>query len=280
MLTWLYVPGDRPDRFPKAAASGADVVILDLEDAVAPERKGYAVAAVREYLSDVPTVRCEVRVNDIHDVPGVLGLPGLSGLRLPKISSAEEVTEYAAAAPGAELHLLIESALGVERAFGIASAHPAVASVTLGEADLASDLHLLAEEGFTYSRSRLVVSARAAGLPPPAMSVWAHVHDLDGLAASCALGRALGMFGRAAIHPRQIPVIVQAFLPSAEEVSRAHELVDALAASSERASGTAVLPDGRFADRAMVEAARTTIRIAESHGVAGDRLPSMAHERG
>jgi len=91
MLTWLYVPGDRPDRFPKAAASGADVVILDLEDAVAPARKGYAVAAVREYLSDVPTVRCEVRVNDIRDVPGVLDLPGRAYKTLKEATAGKMV---------------------------------------------------------------------------------------------------------------------------------------------------------------------------------------------
>jgi len=112
-----------------------------------------------------------------------------------------------------------------------------------------------------------VVAARAAGLPPPAMSVYPNVSDLDGLAASCAAGRRLGFLGRAAIHPRQLPVIVAAFRPTAAEAARAGELLAAMAEAQTQASGTAVLADGRFADRAMVEAARRTVELAKRYGV-------------
>ncbi|MGH3647346.1 MAG: hypothetical protein ACRDTM_09240 [Micromonosporaceae bacterium] len=125
--------------------------------------------------------------------------------------------------------------------------------------------------GHRYRRCRIVVAARAAGLAPPAMSVYPHVNDLEGLAESCAQGRRLGFLGRAAIHPRQLPMIVAAFLPAPEEVAQARALLDALAHAGQRDSGTAVLPDGRFADRAMAAAAERTVALAARHGDSGIR---------
>lgn len=262
LLTLLYVPGDRPDRFAKAVASGADAVILDLEDAVAPARKAYARSAVRDFLGEPHAVPIQVRVNELGgpdvgaDLAAVAGLPGLGGgLRLPKVESAAALPRLEA-----PLHVLVESALGLEHAYEIASA--GVASVGLGEADLRSDLGVTADEGLLWARGRIVTAARAAGLPPPVMSVHPDVADLDGLAASCATGRRLGFLGRAAIHPRQLPVIAEAFRPASAEVARAEELLAALAGAAARDSGTVVLPDGRFADRAMVAEARRTIDLA------------------
>ncbi|SCL30865.1 citrate lyase subunit beta / citryl-CoA lyase [Micromonospora rhizosphaerae] len=267
LLTWLYVPGDRPDRFAKAVASGADAVILDLEDAVVAGRKAYARAAVAEFLAESHSVPVQVRVNELTgpdvdaDLAAVAGAPGLAGLRLPKVESPETVGALAARID-APLHPLIESAVGLEAAYPIATAHPAVASLGLGEADLRSDLGVVDDDGLLWARGRMVVAARAAGLPPPAMSVYANVADLDGLAASCAVGRRLGFLGRAAIHPRQLPVITESFRPGEREVARARELLVAVADAQTRDSGTAVLPDGRFADRAMVAAARRVVDLA------------------
>ncbi|ROT32485.1 CoA ester lyase [Micromonospora sp. HM5-17] len=270
LLTWLYVPGDRPDRFGKAVDSGADAVILDLEDAVVAARKAYAREAVAEFVATPHRVPVFVRVNELTgpdvgaDLDAVAGAPGLAGLRLPKVESPEAVRAVAERT-SAPLDLLVESALGVERAYEIATAHPAVASLGLGEADLRSDLGVTAEEGLTWVRGRIVVAARAAGLPPPAMPVYANVTDLAGLAESCARGRQLGFVGRTAIHPRQLPVIVEAFRPSEAEVLRARELLAAVAEAETRDTGTVVLPDGRFADRAMVAAARRTVDLAERY---------------
>ncbi|PWR13204.1 CoA ester lyase [Micromonospora sicca] len=267
LLTWLYVPGDRPDRFAKAVASGADAVILDLEDAVVAGRKAYAREAVAEFLSEPQAVPVQVRVNELAgpdvdgDLAAVAGAPGLAGLRLPKVESPATVAALAARVD-TPLHPLIESAVGLEAAYDIAGAHPAVASLGLGEADLRSDLGVADDDGLLWARGRVVVAARAAGLPPPAMSVYANVADLDGLAASCAAGRRLGFLGRAAIHPRQLPVIAEAFRPAEREVARARELLAAVADAQARDSGTVVLPDGRFADRAMVAAARRVVDLA------------------
>ncbi|MDQ1020318.1 citrate lyase beta subunit [Streptomyces afghaniensis] len=104
----------------------------------------------------------------------------------------------------------------------------------------------------------MIVAARAAGLPPPAQSVHPDVRDLEGLAASCARGRALGFLGRAAIHPHQLPVIERAFLPTEEEIEQAETTVKAAATEQ----GAQALPDGRFIDTAVVTAAQRTLSLA------------------
>ncbi len=262
-LTWLYVPGDRPETVAKALGCGADVVIVDLEDAVAPDRKAYARAATAELLADPVTaspdaVPVHVRVHGEDDIRALTGLPGLAGLRLPKITHAVSVHHVAAVAPGVPLYPLLESALAVEHAYSIASAHHDVRGIALGEADLRADLGVREDFGLDFARSRLVVAARAAALPPPAQSVFPDVRDLDGLWTSCVRGRGLGLLGRAAIHPRQLEVIERAFRPTAREVEEAAEII----AASEVDAGALALPDGRFVDAAVVASARRTLAIA------------------
>ncbi|AWL42687.1 CoA ester lyase [Streptomyces sp. SM18] len=262
-LTWLYAPGDRPEVVRKALEAGADAVIVDLEDAVAPDRREYARAATAELLAGPPApdgagVPVHVRVHGEADVRALAGLPGLAGIRLPKITHAASVHHVAALAPGVPLYPLLESALAIEHAYSIAGAHPEVRGIALGEADLRADLGVRDDTGLDWSRGRVVVAARAAGLDPPAMSVFPDVRDLAGLSASCAHGRGLGLLGRAAIHPRQLPVIERAFRPTPREVEAAREVVEA--ARSEE--GALALPDGRFVDAAVVATARRTLALA------------------
>lgn len=270
-LTWLYVPGDRPDRFAKALATETDVVIIDLEDAVAAAHKDAARANSVAFLNSPTPKPVVVRINGLRtpwgaaDCAALTGAAHLAGVYVPKVESAEDVQNVRAALGGrpVPLHCLIETARGVEAALTIASAGRYVGGIALGEADLRSDLGVGDEEGLLWSRSRLVVAARAAGLPAPAMSVYPHVDDPEGLAASCRRGRALGFVGRTAIHPRQLPVIVAAFLPTDAEVAAARELLDAVDAAERAGSGVTTLPDGRFADRAMVEGARRVIALSQ-----------------
>lgn len=270
-LTWLYAPGDRPERFRSALASGADVVIVDLEDAVAPERKAAARDNVRALLVQATATPVVVRINDARtrwaadDLAMLSRAPAVAGIRIPKVEGAGDVQRVCDALGGRALplHCVIESARGLEAGFAIATADPSVASVALGEADLRSDLGVSDEDGLLWARSRIVVAARAARLPPPVMSVYPDVNDIDGLAASSRRGRALGFLGRAAIHPRQLPVIEAAFRPSEAEVRDARALLDALASARARHHAVAVLPDGRFVDRAMVEGAQRVIALAE-----------------
>jgi len=269
-LTWLYVPGDRPERFAKAVASAADVVIIDLEDAVAPAHKDAARENARAFLATIGPKPVVVRMNDLRspwaaqDCAMLADAPGLAGIRIPKVEAPDDVQAVRANLRSrvVPLHCLIESARGVEAAYAIALADPQVAGIGLGEADLRSDLGVTDEEGLLWSRSRVVVAARAAGLPAPAMSVYPQLDDAEGLAASCRRGRALGFLGRAAIHPQQLSVISACFLPTGSEVAAAQDLVNALGAAGRGGEGVAVLPDGRFVDRAMVEAAERIIAIA------------------
>ncbi|HEY3714765.1 MAG TPA: CoA ester lyase [Jatrophihabitantaceae bacterium] len=265
MLTWLYVPGDRPDMYSKAVESGADVVIVDLEDAVVPAGKDAARWAVCEWLPYAAPGTVEVRVNApgtpwvADDLEALGDAPSLVGVRLPKVESADDV-RAAADLTGVGISCLLETALGVERAFEIATAHPRVVAIGLGEADLASDL---GTDALDWPRSRVVVAARAAGLPPPAMSVYPNVDDLDGLASSCRRGRALGFRGRAAIHPRQVPVIREAFRPDVDEVADAHALLAAFANAVDAGRGVTVLSDGRMVDAAMIGRARRILDDAQ-----------------
>lgn len=268
-LTWLYAPGDRPQVVAKALVSGADVVVVDLEDAVAPDRKDYARAATAELLAAPQPVPVHVRVNALdsplapRDLEAVAALPGVSGLRLPKVTCPEQITRIAertAPATGGApaLYALLEQALAVEHAYAIAAAHPALHGISLGETDLRADLGVREDAGLDWSRSRIVVAARAAGLPPPSQSVHPDIRDLESLAASCAHGRTLGFLGRAAIHPRQLPIIERAYLPTEREIEEAETIVKA--ATTEQ--GAQALPDGRFIDAAVVAAARRTLSLA------------------
>jgi citrate lyase subunit beta/citryl-CoA lyase len=252
-LTWLYVPADRPDRVEKAIASRAHAVIVDLEDGVpaaAKERARSNLAGVLGAAREKP-VYVRINVGSAADLEAVAALV-IAGVVVPKIERPEDIP------PGPPVNALIESAAGLEAAYEIAR-QPQVAGISLGEADLRSQTGAL-ETGLDWARGRIVNAAVAAGLPRPPQSVYPNVRDLDGLAESCRRGRALGHLGRAAIHPDQLPVIEQAFLPTEEEVERARETIERLAA------GTGTLEDGGFVDAAMLGAARQLVAIAERYG--------------
>ena len=246
----LYVPGSRPDRFDKAAATGA-TVILDLEDSVAAADKDSARAAVATWVSTYDGA-VQVRVN----APGsadlaadLAALPASVEVRLPKVSSPTDLDPVR----GRRVHALIESAAGVENAAAIAH-EPEVATLALGEADLAAELGLDGDDAFGWIRSRVVVAAAAAGLAPPMMSAYPAVRDLAGLEESCHRGRRLGMRGRTAIHPSQVPVIRAVFEPSADEQAWARTVLEVLTTE-----GVATLPDGSMVDAAMARRARTIL---------------------
>ena len=264
--SWLYVPGHRRDLAEKALAGEADAVVLDLEDAVPLGRKDEARATVADVLAAGPAKPTWVRLNAIgtgltYDDVAALASSPPAGVRLPKAESSEQLEALAARLPAPiELHLLIESALGLERAFELA-AHPAVSGIALGEADLAADLGVSSDEALVYARSRCVTAARAARLAPPVQSVHTAVGDDDALRLTSERARALGFFGRSAIHPRQVPVIHAAYTPSADELEDARELMEALAGAEARGEAALVLPDGRFVDPAVVERARRILAV-------------------
>ncbi len=259
--SWLYAPGGRPDLVAKALRGDADAVVVDLEDAVPAGRKAEARATVRDLSFEAKPVW--VRVNDVRgpwgsaDLDALAGLP-LAGVRLPKCEDPAVVRD-AGERLGLPMQLLLESAAGVERAAELARAHPLVRGIGLGEADLAADLRITGAETLSWCRSRVVVAARAAGLPSPVQSVWTDVGDLDGLRRGTEHARDNGFFGRSVIHPAQVPVVNAVFTPTGEQVRAARDLVGSL--TGDRAAF--VGDDGRFVDRAVVEGARWTLAVAE-----------------
>lgn len=269
--SYLYVPGSDSRMMEKALATDADALVFDLEDAVAPNRKGVAREQVAEVLRSRPRKPIIVRVNAVdsglidEDIAAIAG-PWLAAVRLPKTESPQDVRhvadELARLGCDAGIQCLLESALGVERAFDIARAHERVIGVGLGEADLRADLGVLGDSGLAYSRARIVVAARAAGLRGPTQSVYTDIRDLDGLRRSTEEGKSVGFMGRSVIHPAQIAVVNEVFTPTEDEVRRARDLVDLLEKAAAAGMGAFALEDGRFVDRAVVEAARRTLALA------------------
>jgi citrate lyase subunit beta/citryl-CoA lyase len=260
-LTWLYVPGDRPDRVEKAIASAAHAVIVDLEDGVAPEAKEAARGNVSELLRRRREKPVYVRVNagDAADLEVVATLE-IDGIYVPKVARPEDV-------PIVDLpvHCLIESAAGVEAAYAIATAS-GVAGISLGEADLRAETGAL-EAGLDWARGRVVNAAVAAGLPRPPQSVYPHLRDSEGLERSCMRGRDLGHLGRTAIHPDQLRIIEQVYLPTEEEAARAAEI---LTRHAEAASGAFALAGGQFVDVAIVRSAAQIVALVERYGARTD----------
>ncbi|MEQ6899319.1 CoA ester lyase [Microbacterium sp. KR10-403] len=254
----LYVPGDRPERFDKAAASGADLVVIDLEDAVAHRAKAEArtrACAWAAQYAGPDRVALQIRVNagDEDDLRAVAGLPADVGVRVPKVEGVSDIEVVARRAPGHPVIPLLETARGVLAAAEIA-AHPAVAELALGENDLRSELGG-GDPVIDHARVAIVYAARAADLPAPMLSAYPAIADIEGLMADTRRGAAFGLFGRMAVHPTQIPAIASVFRPSAADQAWAREVVAAVDAEG----GVTRLADGQMVDAAMLGRARRII---------------------
>ncbi|MEU7143250.1 CoA ester lyase [Nocardia sp. NPDC046473] len=267
MRSALYVPGNRPELFDKALAGPADVVLLDLEDAVPLAQKAAARAAVSAWLRTIGAAgqRIWVRVNSgsagLDDVRAV-ALPAVSMLCLAKTESAEQVREVdtvlreGESKPGAiAVCPLLESAAAVLDARAIATA-PRVARLQLGEADLCADLGVDPDADgreLLAVRSQVVLVSAAAGIAPPLGPVSTDFRDLQLLRGSTKALARIGFRGRACIHPAQVPIVNEVFTPTADEIERARVLV----ARFESAAGGVVLDEvGRMVDLPVVRRAR------------------------
>lgn len=261
----LFVPGDRPDRYDKAVAAGADAVCIDLEDAVAPGRKTGARASVARFLANRPRPSAAaaviVRLNNPETGEGERDAGALrdqppDAVMIPKVTTAEGVLRTSRLV-GTAMPLLpiIETARGLENAARIGAASPAVAALIFGGFDLSVELG--AEPGWEsllYARSRVVHAAAVSGLEAVDMPSR-DLRRTAVLRAEAENARRLGYSGKVAIHPAQIAVIHEVFTPSAEEVERARRIVEA----DRAAGGGAVALDGRMVDRPVVEAARRVL---------------------
>jgi citrate lyase beta subunit len=271
----LFTPGNRPERFGKAAATGADALIFDLEDAVAAGEKDKARdVVIAHFAGEFRTALAAgqaagVRINNAHTAAGLRDLLALAESHvvpdfvvLPKVESAFEVLLAARHLSGAQAGIpfvcAIESARGLDGAVAVAGASPRVRALALGGADLAVDLRAdNAWEALLFARSRLVQAAAASGIGV-IDSPHFDLSDDAGLAGSSRRAKALGFTGRLAVHPRQVPVIQSAFMPTPEEVARAERIVAALDA----AGGNVCALDGQMVEGPIVHAAHRVLALA------------------
>jgi citrate lyase subunit beta/citryl-CoA lyase len=263
--SWLYVPAHRIELLGKAMAGPADAVVLDLEDAVPAEAKRFAREQMVTALAQVWPKAVWVRVNPLESRWGAADLTALSGtsaagLRLPKAEDPDQVRAVAQDS-GLWVHAIIESALGVENAYRIATAHPGVALLSLGEADLMADLQLAEAESLGWARQRLVNAARAAGLPSPPLAAWTDVADVAGLSADTVAAGKLGFFGRSVLHPRQVEVVNSIFTPDPGDVAAARAR---LAGQTGRNDAAWLDEQGRFVDAALLANARWLVDLADA----------------
>ena len=259
----LFVPGNRPDRFEKACASDADLVCIDLEDAVAPQDKDAARETVLAFLSGTSHNHVSLRINaadsDFYadDVKALakanLKLPFVM---IPKVSERDEIKAFDKAVPHdtGPIMALIESAKGLVNAEAIL-AHDRVAYAMYGAVDYAGDVGCSLDwENHLYARSRLVAASAAFDVTlfdTPSIDI----KDVDGLMETTQKARSLGIFARAAIHPVQIGTIHEALAPTEQEIERAKRVVAAYEASE----GNVALLDGKMIEAPIIKAARRVL---------------------
>lgn len=267
-VSLLFVPGNRPDRFAKAAASGADAVILDLEDAVPPPEKPAARDAIRKEWASLARhdVALVVRVNAAsagllgHDLAALEGLSPQPAVMLPKAESFVHVEQVRRSLPGAAVIPLIETAAGFRAIDEVAQA-PGVVRLAIGHLDFMADTGMSWSEGepeLAPLRFAVSIASRIAGIAPAVDGVTVQTDDEARLREDALRAKRFGFGGKLCIHPKQVVVVHEAFAPAAEEVAWAKRVVEADAASG----GSAVKVDGKMVDAPVVTTARRILERA------------------
>lgn len=265
-ISFLFVPASRPDRYEKALASDADVVIIDMEDAVADADKESSLADLLQALEAGLSRPVLVRVNAPdsrwfeRDLQALSGQAGVAGVVIPKIGSAAQVTEAVAALPeGIPVIPTVESVRGLAAVAEIAAV-PGVVRFAVGAADLSFDLDAeISSPTMDHIYARLVIDSRLAGLAGPVASPPFSLRDTEVIEQDAKRLRGLGVTAQLCIHPAQIPAVRAGFLPSDENVDWARSVVDA-----STATGGAVGVDGQMVDKPIHDrAVRILAQIGE-----------------
>lgn len=282
----LFLPGNTPNLILNGDSLGADAIILDLEDAVAPDQKDAARVLVRNALKTLEFRGIEkiIRINSLDTPYWKKDLDEMMPCRpelimTPKTSCAEDVLQFDSYMSEAEERLgmeknsvrlmpLIETALGIENAYEITSASDRVVAIFLGAEDLSADLRCeRTKEGkeIFYARGRIVMAARAAG-KDAYDTPFTDVNDDEGIRADAAFAKALGFTGKASISPRHLDAINEAFSPSEKEIDYAYEVIKAIRLAKEQGRGAVALR-GKMIDKPIVMRAEQTIKMAEALGL-------------
>ena len=256
----LFVPGTRPDRFAKAARSGADLVVIDLEDAVPEADKGTAREAVAAWLdAGAAAVRVNALGSAHHaaDIAAIAGTGGLAAVVVPMADDPAGLSELAHRL-GSDVPVvaLVETALGVHRAHDIAAA-TGIRRLAFGHLDLAADIGSSTDDtAMLLARATLVLASRVAGLPGPVDGTTTALDDPAAAGADARRARALGFTGKLCIHPSQVAPVNAAFGPTEDEVAWARRVVQAAA------PGGAVRVDGEMVDAPVLLRARRLLAEA------------------
>lgn len=281
----LFVPGDSDKKFVRACSSGADVLFLDLEDAVAPSKKIEARATVAGWLDSADDVapRLFVRINPLgtgltdDDLAAVVR-PGLAGVLVPKVNGAQDIAtiaatierlEAAAGMASGSVRIMAVATETPQAMFALGSytpPHPRLMGLTWGAEDLAAAIGATANkeadgqwtEPYRLARSLCLFAAASAGVTP-IETLYADFRDAVGLEADCRRARRDGFLGRIAIHPDQVETINRCFTPSESEVAEARRIVAAFAANPD--AGTLGI-DGKMYDIPHLKAAQKTLAAA------------------
>ena len=282
----LFLPGNTPNMLINGSRLGSDALIFDLEDAVSPAEKDSARVLVRNTLKYMDLGSCEiiVRINSIDtdywkkDIDYILPYsPAL--ILLPKTNCAQdaliadeymtEVEKKLGLEEGkVKLMPLIETALGVENAFSIATSTKRVAALFLGAEDLTADLRCKRTKGgaeINYARTRLVMAARAANIDVYD-TPFTDVNDDEGIRVDAEYAKALGFTGKASISPRHVDVINEVFSPSERDIAYAYEVMEAIRIAKEQGRGVISLHN-KMIDAPIVARAQQTIAMAEEMGI-------------
>ena len=268
---FLFVPGTRPERFAKALDSGANGVILDLEDAVAQEDKEFARNAIRTAwptFSADQKKRLVIRTNSpgsqFYSADLILAQElQVACLLIPKSESVDQINGAALVLENTAIIPMIETAVGLDRLREIANANQ-VLRLALGNLDLQADLGMVCDPQETElqtARYQIVLASRLAHIAPPIDGVTPSTDDLERITDDAERAKRMGFGGKLCIHPKQVPIVQAAFMPTEEEIHWAKRVIEADQASK----GGAVKLDGKMIDRPVVILAKRTLAIAGKH---------------
>ncbi len=272
----IFTPGTRPDMYPKALKTGADVVCIDLEDAIAPQHKDEARANTLPLFAQPPAddgIERMVRVNSLRTAAGLADILAIlaceappPALMLPKVKSPDEVRLFADLLDGRHatirFHVIIETNEGLEACNEIARASERIDSLLFGGVDMAAEARVEPVwDALLHARSRLVHAAASASLDLIDVP-YLDFEDMAGLETETRGAATLGMTGKGAIHPKQIPVINRHFTPSAEAIAKARRVIEAF----EAADSGLVVVDGKLIEKPVLRSAYRIVAIAEHIG--------------
>ena len=269
--TFLFVPGNRPERFAKALDSGAAAVIFDMEDAVAPDDKEAARNAIRAAwpsLSAEQKKRLVIRSNSpgspFYSADLILAQElRVTCLLIPKSESVDQINGAALVLPNTALIPMIETAIGLDQVKQIANSNQVI-RLALGNLDLQADLGMtcdLQESELQTARYQIVLASRLAEIAPPIDGVTPSTEDVGRIQDDAQRAKRMGFGGKLCIHPKQVEIVKNAFMPSEQELLWAHKVLEAISASN----GGAVKLDGRMIDRPVVLLAQRTLALAGKH---------------